>query len=465
VKGDILSMDVGTTAFKLGIFSPALEKKAEASRAYDVHVYAGGSADIEPEKWWRALRECCAEVRDFLPSVGVMTLSVTTPGLTPMAEDGTALGRAILFFDGRSHSQARAIRALVGEGHFLRETCNLPVSGGSSLCSILWIRENQPDVWAAAAKFGHSNTYMVKRMTGNWAIDPSTVSITGLYNTAANDLTWNRRVLDLAGIAETKLPPLMQSYEPAGELLPEIAEELGLPAGCTVLCGGNDAVLAALSGGLWEPGGINNICGTCEITSVCVDQPVASANFNVRCHVIPGRWVTFFVLNTGGKALEWFHSVFCADMPENYFYEEYIPSVLASFFDNPDPDRAEADLPVYVPFLSGCRYVLEQRKAGFDGITLETDREALLLSVIRGNAMYHGQHLGEVGGMVKLGRRVVTTGGGAKIRGYVEVKRRWTGDFEYEYQDQSSLLGAAMLGRIHQQGGLEQAQILTLQSR
>jgi cell division ATPase FtsA len=55
--------------------------------------------------------------------------------------------------------------------------------------------------------------------------------------------------------------------------------------------------------------------------------------------------------------------------------------------------------------------------------------------------------------MVKLGRRVVTTGGGAKIRGYMDVKRRWTGDFEYEYQDQSSLLGAAMLGRMHQQGG------------
>jgi len=110
---------------------------------------------------------------------------------------------------------------------------------------------------------------------------------------------------------------------------------LGLPAGCTVLCGGNDAVLAALSGGLTEPGGINNICGTCEITNVSVDQPVSSPNFNVRCHVTPGRWLTFFVLNTGGKALEWFHSVFCADMTENHFYEEYIPSVLASFFNNP----------------------------------------------------------------------------------------------------------------------------------
>ena len=131
-----------------------------------------------------------------------------------------------------------------------------------------------------------------------------------------------------------------------------------------MLCGGNDAVLAALSGGLTEPGGINNICGTCEITSVCVDRPVGSPNFNVRCHAIPGRWVTFFVLNTGGKALEWFHSVFCAaDMSESRFYDEYIPSVLSSFFHQPDLDRAEADLPVYVPFLSGCRYALEQMKA------------------------------------------------------------------------------------------------------
>jgi ribulose kinase len=158
------------------------------------------------------------------------------------------------------------------------------------------------------------------------------------------------------------------------------------------------------------------------------------------------------VLNTGGKALEWFHSVFCADMLESCFYQEYIPSVLAAFFDNPDHDRLEQDLPVYLPFLSGSRYTLEKKKASFDGVTLETNRDALLLSLIRGNALYHGQHLSEVGGMVKLGRRVITSGGVAKIPGVMQVKRRWTGNFEYQYQDQSSLLGAAMLARFHQQG-------------
>lgn len=453
MTGDILSMDVGTTAFKLAVFSPDLEKKAEASRSYSVNVYDRGKADIEPEKWWQALRECCAELGRELRSVRVISLSVTTPGLTPMAADGAALGPAILFFDGRSNAQARAIRELVGEEKFLRETCNLPVSGGSSLCSILWIRENQPDVWAAAARFGHSNTYMVKRLTGNWAIDPSTVSITGLYNTARNDLTWNQDVLRLARIPESKLPPLIDSYEPAGRILPGVARELGLPEDCTVLCGGNDAVLAAFSGGLTEPGGINNICGTCEITSVCVDKPVCSPEFNVRCHVIPGRWLTFFVLNTGGKALEWFHSVFCAGMPEAQFYEEYIPSVLAAFFAAPDLDRREAGLPSYVPFLGGCRYTLERMTASFTGVTLETTRDDLLLALIRGNALYHGEHLKTVGALVKLGRKVTTTGGGAKIPGYHEAKKRWTGDFEYEYQDQSSLLGAAMLGRLHQRGG------------
>ena len=464
MKADVLSLDVGTTAFKMGVFSPCLEKKYEASRSYDVHVYDGGSADVEPEKWWQALRECCAEIGDGLSSVGVITLSVTTPGLTPMAADGAALGPAILFFDGRSHQQARWVRSIVGEDKFLRETCNLPVSGGSSLCSILWIKEHQPDVWAAADKFGHCNTYMVKRLTGSWAIDPSTVSITGLYNSAANDLTWNRDVLDLVGIPESKLPPLMHSYSAVGEVLPEVASELGLPDGCTVLCGGNDATLAAFSGGLTEPGAINNICGTCEITSVVTDTPVSSRNFNVRCHVVPGRWLTFFVLNTGGKALEWFHSVFCRDMTENRFYEEYIPEVLSDFFQDPDRDRREAALPGYVPFLSGSRYALEQLKAGFSDVTLETTREDMLLGLIRGNAAYHGRHLQEVGSLVRLGKRVVTTGGGAKIPGYIEAKRRWTGGFAYEFQDQSSMLGAAMLGRIYQEGGWKPSQMILSQA-
>ncbi len=458
IQEDILAIDVGTTGFKMGVFSPGLDKRCEVSRNYEVNLYDRGKADIDPERWWQALRECCSEAKPFLSSVGIISFSGTTPGMVPMSEDGTALGPAILMLDGRSHKQAREIRQKVGEEKFLRETCNLPTSGGSSLCSILWIRENQPEIWKATARFGHYNTYMVKRFTGEWAIDPSTTSLTGLYNTARHDLTWNQDVLTLAGIPESKLPPLMQSYHKAGEILPGVANELGLPKGCTVLCGGNDAVLAFLSGGLTSPGEINHICGTCEITSVVVDRPVSSRNFNIRCHVIPNRWVTFFVLNAGGIALDWFHSVFCREMTADQFYEEYVPSVLEGFFKNDDLKSLEADLPEYVPYLQGSRYSLEQLTASFSGLSLETTREKILLGLIKGIAVYHGEHLKEVAGLVKLGRKVMTTGGGAKIRGFTEAKRRWTGDFEYEYQDQSSLLGAAMLGQFYQTGRYESNQ-------
>ena len=305
-----------------------------------------------------------------------------------------------------------------------------------------------------AATFGHCNTYLVKRMTGRWAIDPSTVSISGLYNTTRNDLTWNSDVLRLAGISEDRLPPLLQSHDPVGPILPAIADELGLPRDCTVLCGGNDAVLAALSGGLAQPGDINIISGTCDIASVCTDAPVASPDFNVRCHVIPGRWLTFFVLNAGGAALDWFHATLCRELSDGQFYGEYVPGVLEAFFADPGADRREAELPTYEPYLGGSRYSLEPLTAAFCGVLLETTREDLLLSLIRGNAAYLGAHLERVGELVSLGHRVGISGGGARVRGMLEARRRWTGPFEYVYQDQSSMLGAAMLGQLFRSGRL-----------
>jgi xylulokinase len=287
-------------------------------------------------------------------------------------------------------------------------------------------------------------------MTGLWAIDPSTSSISGMYNTPANDLTWNEEVLRLAGISEDLLPPLMHSFDPVGQVLPAVALELGIPGDAIVLCGGNDAALAALSGGLTEPGDINIISGTCDIANVCTDRPLASPDFNVRCHVIPGRWLTFFVLNAGGEGLDWFQRVFCSELNDDQFYGEYVPAVLQRFLDDPAADLREAELPDYAPFLGGSRYAVERIKGSLAGLTLETSRDDLLVSLIRGNFRYLGDHLRDVGGLVHLGQTIGISGGGASIRGMLEARRRWTGDFDYVFQPQSSMLGAAMLGQMYQ---------------
>jgi sugar (pentulose or hexulose) kinase len=139
-------------------------------------------------------------------------------------------------------------------------------------------------------------------------------------------------------------------------------------------------------------------------------------------------------------------------MTKDQFFNEYVPSVLNDFFRSKEIDRLEAEIPDYVPFLQGCRYSLEQMTASFSGLTLETTRGKMLLALLKGNAIYQGHHLREVASLVRLSGKAMVTGGGAKIGGFLQVKKRWTGDFEYQYQDQSSLLGAAMLGQLYQKG-------------
>jgi sugar (pentulose or hexulose) kinase len=239
----------------------------------------------------------------------------------------------------------------------------------------------------------------------------------------------------------------MHSHQQAGAILPEIANELGLPKNADVLCGGNDAVLAGYSAGLKQPGQIVDIAGTCEIIAVCTDRPVGSADYNIRCHVLPDLWVTFFVLNTGGKALEWFHSVFCRDMTADYFYQNLVPQTIEDYLSQHKHD--DTTLPDYAPYLQGSRYSLDKLTATFANLTLETTREKMLLALLKGNLQYLGSHLKQVARFIELDDKITTTGGGAKIPGINALKKRWMGDFEYEYKDQSSLLGAAMLGQMH----------------
>lgn len=437
----ILAIDVGTTSFKMGIFDETLTVEKIYQQNYEVNIFNGEKAEIDPEIWWKQIVEGCKSIGSELANVDVVAFSVTTPGLVAMDKNGNALTKAILFLDQRSHSQASSIRKKIGEERLLEKACNLPVSGGSSLSSILWIKENQPEVYGKTYKFGHTNTYLIHKLTKKWAIDPSTTSITGLYNTRENNLTWNTDFLKELSLSADKLPELYQSYQEVGKIDSEVAGLLGLPPTCSVLCGGNDAVLSAFSASINQPGEILFISGTCDIMMVCLDNPKGSAEYNIRSHILPGLWMTLFVLNTGGKSLEWFHSVFCSEMTADQFYNQYIPEVIEK--------KIDAEIPGYTPFLQGSRYSVELLKADFTGIDVNTTRDDFLMALLKGNNLYLSSHLSEVSHVVKLSRNIKLTGGAGNIGNMERVKKKWIGDYQYQYIEQSSLQGAAKLGELY----------------
>jgi sugar (pentulose or hexulose) kinase len=439
----ILAVDIGTTSMKMGvfrIFEGELELVRQFSREYEVNIYNEGLfGDIEQDKWDKAFDAGCKAMQDIIGDVEVISLSGTTPGFTAMDRDGNALYPAILMLDQRSSAQAKLIIDTIGKDKLLQYTGNMPVAGGCSLASLLWLKDNMPDVFKNAYMFGHSNTYFASRLTGNFAIDPSSASLTALYNTAANDHTWNEEIAATFGISMNQLPRIIHTYESAGTVLPKLAKELGLKKEPDVLIGGNDATLAAYSVGVQEPGDIINVNGTCEITLVCLGKCLGSNNYNVRAHVVPGRWLTLHVLNAGGIALDWFKSVFCSELSADDFYNKFIPDSIEEWLNR---DSSVT----YIPYLMGSRYSLEPLKAEFLGLTRQTSRQEIIAALIRGLCEYQKSHLKEIVGQLPLKNKIHITGG-AVNPAIIKAKHKWMWDAEYIEQEQSSMKGAAMLAQ------------------
>lgn len=439
----LLGVDVGTTGLKMGVFRPRegdLELLAQYACSYEIRTYHNGLfSDIDPRRWQEAFEEGCRHLTGALEDVEVMALSGTTPALTAMDREGNPLYPAILMLDQRSRRQAQQIIETMGLERLMELTGNVPVAGGCSLASILWLRQNHPEIYDKVHVFGHSNTFMAKWLCGAFAIDPSSASLTALYNTSCNDLSWNREIAETFGLEIGRLPPVILSRQSAGRLRNCLAARWGMRREPHVVIGGNDAVLAAYSVGIQEPGQIINVNGTCEITLVCLPRCIPSPQYNVRAHVIPDRWLTLYVMNAGGAALEWFRKLFCRQMNAEAFYGDFLPSALDTWVPR------DTDI-TYVPYLLGSRYSQEPLKAEFRGLTAETDRDELLAALIKGLCRYQREHLKEISLQVPLKDPVYVTGG-AVNPAVIRAKRKWLREGTYLHRPESSMKGAALLAR------------------
>ena len=438
----VLGVDVGTTGMKIGVYRETgggLELVGQFSQGYEINTYNNGQfSDVEPEKWQAAFLAGCRDLAPLLGEVDGIGISGTTPGMTAMDAGGAPLYPAILMLDQRSRVQAVEIIEKVGLRRILEETSNMPVAGGCSLASILWLRDHRPEVFERAACYGHTNTFFAKWLTGEFAIDPSSASLSALYNTVKNDLTWNREIAAAFGVRMEQLPRVMLGFESPGRVRAALARELGFRREPAVAIGGNDAVLAAYSIGIKEPGDYVDVNGTCEISMVCLDKCYPSTQYNIRAHVLAGRWLTLYVMNAEGKAFEWFRSVFCNEMSYERYYHDFMPKAVDYWLDR------ESTL-TYVPYLMGSRYSQEALKAEFRGMTPETTREELMAAMVRGLAHYQREHLKEIS-LVQPIKPVVHVTGGAVNPSLINAKKKWMmAGAEYVFVEQSSMKGAAML--------------------
>ena len=355
--------------------------------------------------------------------------------MLPLDTAGRALRPIILHLDRRSYRQAQWALKKVGEENFLNIAGNLPIPGGISATSLLWIRDHEPEIYAKKdVCFGHAVTFFLKRLTDRLLIDPSNASFTGLYDTVGYG-DWDERLYGPLGIDRNKLPQVLMSTALAGELIADASRSLGLPANTPVNIGANDTTCAAVGAGVTEAGDLLNTSGTVEILVLCLDKPIVSKNHLLRTHAYPGRWLAMRTVGAGGASLEWFRNNFCQEMTKAAFYGEYLQQVLAPA----RPPEAR-----FYPYLAGDRHRIKRKSGAFTRLTLNTNRDDLLLALAHGIISFQIESLAEWKKQVRLSSEIYHVGGGASDA-YTVYKQNMLKDYRFVQLGETTLAGAAKL--------------------
>ena len=389
----ILVLDAGSSALKAVLFDEQGRITAQAEAGYAPE--ASGSRP-DPEAWWEA---ACAAVAALGPAgPAAIALTGTMENLIPVAADGTPAGRAILYSDACGGPYLEAIDAqleAVGAG---RIAGNAPEPLMTAF-KAAWLRENEPDV-DAAARFllPGAKDFLALRMTGQAATDPACAATTGLMDLQARE--WSETLLTLLGIPRHRLPMIRPAATVLGPLRPDAAAALGLPAGTPVVNGCGDGGATTLGGGAEAADDVSLYLGTSGWVARVVPTAGAEAPrpYYRLPHPLHEGLIEISPILSGGAAASWARHALGLE-------------IAAAEAGAAEADKAPKSI-VFLPYLSGERspFLDLSVRGSFLGLDAGDGAGDLYYAVLEGVALAIAANLDAMGGAAG---RVSLAGGGA----------------------------------------------------
>jgi len=302
----LLGLDLGTSGVKAAVFDAAGRVLGYAYEEYPLYLPHAGWIELDSDQCWAATqRVIAAAVAAAGSRVQAMSISCHGEAVTPVAADGRALARSIVTFDNRTVEQAAWWAEHYGAARFYQVTGHALHPMGT-IHKIMWWREHQPEVFAAARWFLCYEDLVWYRLGLSPAMGTSLAARTMAFDLHAGD--WSDELLGLAGIERSRLARAV----PAGTVVGVVsAPELGLD-GVLAVAGGHDQAVCALGGGAIKPGQAVNTIGTAEVVTPCLGSAVLSPELqraNLACypHSAPGRYVALgIVAFSSGALVKWY---------------------------------------------------------------------------------------------------------------------------------------------------------------
>jgi gluconokinase len=377
----ILGLDLGTTHVKSIALSRRGEVLASATRPVETVMPQPGRAEQDAEAVWAAaagtLRETAAALAPG--SIEALALSGAMHTCLPVAADDSPLTPALTWADQRAAETCRRLRAGAELAGLYRRT-GCPLQAIYHIPKLRWWGEQAPAVAHRTARFVALKDFVLHRLTGTWAADPSTWSATGLLD--IRRCLWDEEALALAGIGPDRLPPLASPFDRAGPLTAAAARAAGLPSGLPVIVGASDGALANLGCGTLTPGQVVISVGTSGAIRQWVSEPRLDEAQRTWCYLLAeGRWFAGGAINNAGLAVQWIRDLCYADEAPTGGYERL-------FAEAAQAPPGAGGLRC-LPFFAGERspYWRAEARAAFLGLGWEHGRRHLARAVLEAVAL------------------------------------------------------------------------------
>lgn len=343
-----LGIDVGTTAVKALIVDELGSVVGEAESPLEVSVPRPGWAEQNPSDWWQgtvhAVRAACAQadIRE-VKSIG---LSGQMHSSVLLDESDSVLRPAILWNDVRTTAQCRFITDSIGKTG-LRRLVGNPALEGFTAPKLLWMRDEQPNLFDWVRTLLMPKDYVRLAMTGEKATEPSDAAGTLLFDIRRS--RWSEEMIAALQLDPAILPPVLGSAGVTGELTPAAAEALGLGQGTPVVGGGADNAAAAVGSGVVTQGAMLTSIGTSGAVVAPMERPRVDPAMRIHSfnHAVADTWYLMGVVLSAGAALDWFRRALSGPSGTPPAYDELTAEAAAV--------PPGADGLTFLPYLTGER--------------------------------------------------------------------------------------------------------------
>lgn len=377
-----IGLDVGTTRCKAVLFDAEGNCICGASREYGYSSVLPGWAEQNPEEVWQVVQGVLCEIAQKT-KVKPEALAVSAQGEAVIFLDqrGSVLRPAILGMDMRAQKESEELAERFGAEHLLN-MAGVPVHPLTSAAKILWIRKNEPEIFAKSTRIFCYEDFILWKLGGCAAIDYSMASKTLLFDRYAK--RWSQEILEYLGLSPKQLATPFPAGQVVGTISKNIAQSLGLPESLRLVTGGHDQCCAALGAGSTTQDIAFDNAGTAEVLGIPVDDGslvlrIHPQTFSCYNHVLPGKFLLATLNQTAGLFLRWYRDTFgrylVAQYPDRDPYEVLIERAAT------EPSRVLA-LPHLVG--SGTPWVDSRSKAAFVGITLATTEGEIIRAILEG---------------------------------------------------------------------------------